>query len=261
MEIGSKLAITKLKKIEPPNGEPFYLATATEKVYNSKNPINKWESAFYPEVYIFNSKIELEPAEFTLNNNEKDKYSFANIANPEKSVIRVINFKYENHTVWWGKQQKKDDYNKPIIKPVFYLLEIEPNSSKWVSEERKSKQLQTKIDALMKMFEKKEQKYKDQISDLKAEIKALTRKNERTKQVIEKHKNKIEETKNQLKEAHYETMVYKRQNTINSNTLERTQQKLNETSENLKQIKKMKKQEVIEKANEFIDNNFDFGDI
>ena len=90
MERGSKLAIHKLKLVEPKNGQPFYKAIVFEKVYNSKKTIGgNWETAFY-DAYIFNMELELEEADRSLGVNEKDKFSFDNIANKDKSVIRVI---------------------------------------------------------------------------------------------------------------------------------------------------------------------------
>ena len=260
MEIGSKVGIYKISKVEPKNAEPFYNATVFEKVYNSKNPINKWETAFY-EAYIFDTSLELEPADFSLNNNEKDKFSFDNISNPDKSIVRVLKFKFENHTIWYGREQQKDNYGRPKIKPVFYLFEIEPNKSNWVNEENRLKKMQAKIDAITMAMKKKEDEHRVKILEMKKKIGSLEREIQRYKQIVEKHKDEIAEGKNRLKEAHYETMVYKRKTTITNNTLEKTQKQLEETNKDLRRVKKMKKDEVIQKANEFIDNNFDFGEI
>lgn len=249
MERGSKLAITKLKLVEPKNGQPFYSATVCEKVYNQANPFNKWETAFY-DAYIFNMELGLEPAEFTLNKNPKDKYSYDNIANPEKSVIRVIDFKYENHTMWKGQEQVKDNDGYPSIKRLFYLTEIELNKGIWKSEERKSKELEKKLDEL-----------KEKYNQIKAENTSLRLENKKLEQVINKNKEMLSEVKNNLKQANYQTMVYKRKNTITNNNLERTQNKLAETKEDLKTVKRMKKEEVIRKANEFVNNEFDFGEL
>ena len=260
MEIGSKVGIYKISKVEPKNGAPFYNATVFEKVYNSKNPVNHWETSFY-EAYIFNMSLDLEPADFSLNNNEKDKFSYDNIANPDKSIIRVLKFKFENHTVWYGREQQKDSYGHPKIKPVFYLLEIAPNTSTWMSEDSRAKKLQTKLDALTLLFKKKEDEHRTKTLEMKKKITALQKELDKCKQIVEKHKDELEEGKNRLKEAHYETMVYKRQNTIKTNTLQRAQNKLEQANKDLRRVKKMKKQEVIEKANEFIDSNFAFDDI
>jgi len=250
MEIGSKLAIYKINKIDPPNGgTPFYKAIVFEKVYNSKSKLNKWETAFY-DAYIFNNELELEPVDLSLGKNTKDKYSFDNIANADKSVIRVINFKYENHTKWYGNNQIKDDYGKPVIEHLFYLTEIEKNKSTWKSEERKSKDLEKKLEQ-----EKEKTKiWKRKYLDLMAEINHLERKNKKSEEILK-------ETKTSLKQANYANMVSNRNNKKINDKLEQTQQKLEETNKNLKQVKKMKKAEVIAKANEFIENEFDFGDL
>ena len=99
MEIGSKLALYKCELITPPNGQPeFYKVVLCEKVYNSKKKLGgNWETVFSPQAYIFDTSIKLEPANFTLKKNEKDKFSFDNIENPESSLIRVLDFKFEIH--------------------------------------------------------------------------------------------------------------------------------------------------------------------
>lgn len=249
MEIGSKLGIYKLNKVEPPNGGAwFYKATVFEKVYNSKNPVTHWENCFY-NAYLFDQTLELEPAEFTLDKNKKDKFSFDNIGNPTKSIIRVINFKYEKHTKWYGRTQQKDDYGKPILEDIFYLTEIQPNIGVWKSEERRSRELEKKLE----QEKQRTEIWKQRCADLRNELAQLRHENHKGEQIIAKHKTELKQVKSDLKNANYQTMVYKRKNTI-------TNQKLEDTRNNLNKVKKMKKAEVIEEASRYL-NEIDFGEI
>ena len=267
MERGSKLAIHKLKLVQPKEGNPFYKAIVFEKVYNSKRCIgNSWETAFY-DAYIFNMELELEEADRSLGVNEKDKFSFDNIANPDKSVIRVIDFKYENHTVWKSGEQVKDNYGKPVINAIFYLTEIMPNKGTWRSENGEFKLLQRKFEAQkLKIAEQKKRNlekdvsYRKIIRQIKLEKDRLERENKKLEEIIEKQKQKVSEAKISVKEANKEVMVVKRKNTITKNELEKTQNKLEEKKQEIKEVKKMKKREIIKNAETFSDS-FVFGDM
>ena len=274
MERGSKLAIHKLKLVQPKEGEAFYKAIVFEKVYNSKKCIGGcWETAFY-DAYIFNMNLELEEADRSLGKNEKDKFSFDNIANPEKSVIRVIDFKYENHTVWKNGEQVKDDYGKPVINQVFYLTEIMPNKGTWRSENGEFKLLQRKFEAQkLKIAEQKKRNlekdvsYRKIIRQITAEKDRLERENEKLKQVIDNQKKSVNKAKFDLKESNKQRMVARRKNTIANNELEKAQLKIEEekqkvidAKQEIKEVKKMKKIEIIKNAESFADD-FVFGDM
>ena len=274
MERGSKLAIHKLKLVEPKNGQPFYKAIVFEKVYNSKKTLGGcWETAFY-DAYIFNMELELEEADRSLGVNEKDKYSFDNIANKDKSIIRVIDFKYENHTEWRGGEQVKDDYGKPVIKPVFYLSEIIPNKGTWRSDNGEFKLLQRKFEAQkLKIAEQKRKnldkdvEYRKIIREIKAEKDRLAKENEKLKQVIENQKESVKKAKFDLKESNKQRMVARRKNTIANNELEKAQveiqkekQKVIDAKQEIREVKKMKKREVIKNAESFSDD-FMFSDM
>ena len=274
MERGSKLAIHKLKLVEPKSGQPFYKAIVFEKVYNSKKTLGGcWETAFY-DAYIFNMELELEEADRSLGVNEKDKYSFDNIANKEKAIIRVIDFKYENHTEWRGGEQVKDDYGKPVIKPVFYLSEIIPNKGTWRSDNGEFKLLQRKFEAQkLKIAEQKRKnldkdvEYRKIIREIKAEKDRLTKENEKLKQVIENQKESVKKAKFELKESNKQRMVARRKNTIANNELEKAQveiqkekQKVIDAKQEIREVKKMKKREVIKNAESFSDD-FMFSDM
>lgn len=274
MERGSKLAIHKLKLVEPKNGQPFYKAIVFEKVYNSKKTLGGcWETAFY-DAYIFNVELELEEADRSLGVNEKDKYSFDNIANKDKSIIRVIDFKYENHTEWRGGEQVKDDYGKPVVKPVFYLSEIIPNKGTWRSDNGEFKLLQRKFEAQkLKIAEQKRKnldkdvEYRKIIREIKAEKDRLAKENEKLKQVIENQKESVKKAKFELKESNKQRMVARRKNTIANNELEKAQveiqkekQKVIDAKQEIREVKKMKKREVIKNAENFSDD-FMFSDM
>lgn len=274
MERGSKLAIHKLKLVEPKNGEPFYKAIVFEKVYNSKKTIGgNWETAFY-DAYIFNMELELEEADRSLGVNEKDKFSFDNIANKEKSVIRVIDFKYENHTEWKNGEQVKDDYGKPITKPVFYLTEIIPNKGTWRSENGEFKLLQRKFEAQKQKIAEQKRKnldkdveYRKIIREIKSENDRLTKKINKLEEIIEKQNKFVSNAKISVKEANKQTMVARRKKTLVANELERAQtkielekQKVIDAKQEVKEVKKMKKREIIKNAETFADD-FMFSDM
>ena len=274
MERGSKLAIHKLKLVEPKNGQPFYKAIVFEKVYNSKKTIGgNWETAFY-DAYIFNMELELEEADRSLGVNEKDKFSFDNIANKDKSVIRVIDFKFENHTEWKNGEQLKDDYGKPVIKPIFYLTEIIPNKGTWRSENGEFKLLQRKYEAQKEKIAEQKRKnldkdveYRKIIREITAKKDQLEREVKRLEQIIEKQKQSVADAKISVKEANKQVMVVRRKNTIANNELEKAntkikieKQKVIDAKQEIKEVKKMKKREVIENAETFNDD-FMFSDM
>lgn len=175
MERGSKVAIYKLKKIEPKNGDPFYDCVVCERVYNSQKPYSKWEWAFY-SAYIFDTSLGLEPADYSLGI-DKDKFSYKNIANPDKSIIRVLDFKFELHTRWNGTTQVKEaDGVTPSIKRIFYLTRVALGNGVFVSEDKQIERLKQKIEQLKAENHKITAKSGDLRRELKVRSKIIKRK-------------------------------------------------------------------------------------
>lgn len=269
MQIGGKVAIYKCELIEPPKKDQpkFYNATVLEKVYNSKKKIGgNWETAFY-HCYIFDLSMDLEPANFDLGVNEKDKYSFDNISNPEKSLIRVLEFSFEKHTKWIGRNQQKNDYNKPIWEDIFYIYKVTDGKKVWRSDDGEFKLLQRKFEAQkQKIAEQKRRnldkdiQYRKIIKQIKAEKDLVEQEKKKLEEIIEKQKLIVSNAKISVKEANKKVMVVRRKKTIAENALQKTKDALNEKRKEIKQVKKMKKKEMIEKAEEFIeeyDDDFD----
>ena len=131
----SKCAIYTLQKYENQQGGTFYDATLVENTYNPKIPYaNKWEMTFYKcQIY---TDLELEVANFDLDL-DKNKYSFINISNPEKSIIRVLDFEYVNRTQWKGQTQLKTEMGKPVVKQYIAISNCEYDKNGYKTEERK----------------------------------------------------------------------------------------------------------------------------
>lgn len=272
MEIGSKLAIKKLKLVQPKNGQPFYLATVFEKVYNSKNPVLKWETVFYNDVYIFDTSLDLEEADISLAVNTKDKYSFDNIANKDKSMIRVLDFKFERHTQWKGRDMVKDDYGKPILKDIHYLNKISVGDKVWKSENGQIKFLERKVEAQKQKIAEQKRKNLDKdvecrkkIKEIRLEMDAMEREIRNLKQVIEKQAQMVTDAKISVKEANKKVMVVKRRDTINQKELQKAhdrilleKQKVADAKKEVKEVKKMKKNEVLQNAEDFAFDDDDF---
>lgn len=130
----SKCAIYTLEKIEFGEGQSFYNATLVENTYNPKIPYgNKWEMTFYKcQIY---TSLNLEIANFDLEL-DKNKYSFINISNPEKSIIRVLDFEYVNRTMWKGKTQLKSEIGKPKVNQYIAINKCEYDKVGYKTEER-----------------------------------------------------------------------------------------------------------------------------
>lgn len=267
MEIGSKIAITKLKKVEPKNAEPFYLASACEYVYNKDKRLGgNWETAFYNNLYIF-TDLELEVADFSLESESPNKYDFKKISNPEKSIIRVLDFKYTPLTQWEkdGFNQKRDDYGKPLIKQNFFLINIEYDKAGWKREESRVKILEKKLEELKSSFDervlKKTNKLSLKVDDLKEKINQLTVENKKLNKLLGVATEKVLDAKNQVKVANREKAAIKRKNTMANAQLEKVATKLEEKQEEIKKVRRMKKQEVLSNASDFFTEDFKFEDI
>lgn len=140
----SKCAIYTLEKFTNNEGGTFYDATLIENTYNPKIPYgNKWEMTFYKcQIY---TNLELEIANFDLDL-DKNKYSFVNISNPEKSIIRVLDFEYVNRTIWKGKQKLKNDIGKDKIKQYIAINNCIYDSPTFKSEERIVNDLKNRLE-------------------------------------------------------------------------------------------------------------------
>lgn len=140
----SKCAIYTLEKFTNNEGGTFYDATLIENTYNPKIPYgNKWEMTFYKcQIY---TDLELEIANFDLDL-DKNKYSFVNISNPEKSIIRVLDFEYVNRTIWKGKQKLKNDMGKDKIKQYIAINNCVYDSPTFKSEERIVNDLKNRLE-------------------------------------------------------------------------------------------------------------------
>lgn len=272
MRIGSKVALYKCELFQPPKGDKFYKVKLVEKVYNPKKTKGGNWHDYFVEAYIFDLSLDLEPAKFDLNVNEKDKYSYDNISNPEKSVIRVIDFKFEKHQRWWGGKLQKDDYNKPIYDEKFFIYKIEDGTKVWRSDDGKYKLLERKYEAQKEKIAEQKKKnlekdvyYRQIIREIKAKNTQLERENKKLKQVIDKQNKLVSDAKISVKEANKQTMVVRRKNTIANNEIQKTlkkvekeKQKVAQAQQQVKEIKKMKKEQIISQAEEF---DIDFGDL
>ena len=154
MEIGSKLIIKKIEPQITKDGNEFLSVVLLEKVYNTKRPFaNKWETAQY-KAQLF-TDLPVEEAQFDLDIS-KDKYSIKNISNPEKSIIRITDFKFEKVTAWKGQVQLKTDLNQPIMNDKFYITGCEFDKQGWKSNERIIREQNEKIEGQKQLI--KEQK-------------------------------------------------------------------------------------------------------
>lgn len=210
----SKLAIYKLNKIDNGKGEFFYDVTGVENIYNPSKPFNSWECTFV-KCTIF-TDLELEIANFDLQANP-NPLSFDNISNPEHSIIRILDFSVENHTVWKkttknGKpyyEQVKTENGKPKTAQKFYVHSIEYDHPSWKSEESKIKYYERRNT----VQNEANKKLREKISELKKEIHALTRS-------LENSKNRSKELRVQVKQLTPKIEIPKEQYIGDYNKLE-----------------------------------------
>lgn len=266
MEIGSKLAIKNLQEeIDPKTNEKYYKATVLEYVYNQTKRLGgSWEIVNYL-AYIHNVDFPIEPANFDLGR-DKLKYSFKNISNPDKSIIRVYGFKYEKQGIWTNKgySQELDSFGNPKMKNVFYLTKVLPEKGTYRSPESKIERLKKEMEEIKNRPNKRCEYYREKITklnavinDLRREIDSLNKKLSKYDKTIDKQKNKVLNAQNLIKQANRQTMVERRKNTIVQNQLVATQNKLEEKKAEIKEVKKMKKNEIIQRAEDFDDIIFD----
>lgn len=158
MEIGSKLIIKKIEPQITQDGKEFLSVVLLEKVYNMKRPYaNKWETAQY-KAQLF-TDLPVEEAKFDLDIS-KDKYSTKNISNPERSIIRITDFKFEKVTAWKGQVQLKTDLNQPIMNDKFYITGCEFDKVGWKSNERIIREQKEKIEEQKKLIREQKNEIK-----------------------------------------------------------------------------------------------------
>ena len=177
MEKGSRLAIYRLKEVEPKNGNKFYIVTVVENVFNSQKPFNNGMEPSFMKAYIFDTSLELEVANFNGGNGE-NKFSFDNITNPDKSIIRVEEFKVETHTKWNFRQQVKEN-GVPVYETIAYLTKV-CKDKEYKTDYKKEKLVQKQIEKLEKTIETNKSKMKE----LRNEIKRLKRQIEKKDEII-----------------------------------------------------------------------------
>jgi hypothetical protein len=173
MEKGSRLAIKKLKLVEK-GGKKFYVATLLENVFNSQKPTFKGMETTSIKTYITDTSMELEEANFSLDKS-KNKYSFENISNPKTSIIRLIDFKVEIHSIWNYGKQKVDEMGKPIYEPVLYITKLQADHG-YKTDNAKMKELQKKVDKLTEKLAEEKESSRTNTKYLKDKIRRLEKK-------------------------------------------------------------------------------------
>jgi len=182
MEKGSRLAIKKLKVVEPKNGKKFYLATLVENVFNSQKPTFKGLESTTIKTYITDTSLDLEEAKFDLGKST-NKYSFENISNPRNSIIRLIDFKVEVHSVWNYGKQVLDSAGKPMYEPILYVTKLQEDHG-YKTDTAKMKELQKKIDKLNEKLSTEKNNTKNTTRNLKDKIRRLEKKCEEQQELI-----------------------------------------------------------------------------
>ena len=177
----SKCAIYALEKVEFGEGQSFYNATLVENTYNPKIPYtSKWEMTFYKcQIY---TSLNLEVANFDLEL-DKNKYSFINISNPEKSIIRVLDFEYVNRTMWRGKAQQKNEMGKAKINQYIAINECEYDKQGYKTEERKLADYEKRLEHQKQVNAELRKKIKQLEKELCSKEDELLKKNEKINNV------------------------------------------------------------------------------
>lgn len=177
----SKCAIYALEKVEFGEGQSFYNATLVENTYNPKIPYtSKWEMTFYKcQIY---TSLNLEVANFDLEL-DKNKYSFINISNPEKSIIRVLDFEYVNRTMWRGKTQQKNEMGKAKINQYIAINECEYDKQGYKTEERKLADYEKRLEHQKQVNAELRKKIKQLEKELCSKEDELLKKNEKINNV------------------------------------------------------------------------------
>lgn len=213
MKIGSKLALYKLKlEYENEKGK-IYKATAVEN-FQVKTPYgNAWEQHFINNIIIY-TNLELEIANFDVELPPKtietkdgrtfeikqSPLSFDRISNPEKSIIRVIDFEYKINNLRNKKGQivYKQDKKIPQEFANWIISNCEYDYAGWKLPEKV-------FENQIKYYKKQHEKWKENIKNLKSENRDLKNKNKTLDEKILKLKetNKMQKKEianNKLKE-------------------------------------------------------------
>lgn len=189
----SKCAIYSLEQFTTKDGSTFYDATLVENTYNPKIPFaNKWEMTFYKcQIY---TDLELEIANFDLGVS-KNALSFENISNPTHSIIRVLDFEYVNRTCWKGKNQVKNDMNKPIYRQYIAINKCEYDYPQYKSEERKMTDLEKRLETQKENNNELRKKIRNLEKEIIKRDEELLEKNEKLNNIEITYNPKCKETK------------------------------------------------------------------
>jgi hypothetical protein len=191
MRVGSRLIIYSITKKGVANGQQYYMGTFIENVYNSSR-IGKTKWEYNKQSVLISTDLDLEEAKFDLSVSE-DKYSYKNISNPEKSVLRVQDFTVTTITKWKNGKQVFNQYHQPetILKYVINKVCYEKD---FTSENKEIGIMRRKI----KDLEERVEKYKTMNSELREKntLKGLQVKYR--DKLVEKERKKTEKAKKRL---------------------------------------------------------------
>jgi len=195
MKIGSKLAIKRLKTYTTKDGRKFYNATLVEATLNSKiKKGNKWEYNLYlANIY---TDLELEEAKYDIELEKKkieyytpdgekkeffvepNRLDVARISNPDHSIIRVLDFEFKSTTMQENGKPKKNEYGKVIYNNTLAITKCEYDCVNWKLPDKK---LELRVSAVEKQKTELVNKYRQQIKELKTELKKYNSKELATK--------------------------------------------------------------------------------
>lgn len=192
MRNGSKMIIYSITKKAEFNGTPYYLGSFIEKVYNSnRGTANKWEYSI--QKALFSTDLDIEPAIFNLHEDSKDKYSVKNISNPEKSVVRVLDFSVETVTQWQNGEPVLDENKRPLTR-LKYTINKVCYEKDYKSETSQMSNLKKKIEQL----EKSREQDKETIADLRQKLGAKSHQISYRNKLVEKEKEKTARVQKRL---------------------------------------------------------------
>lgn len=196
MRIGSKLALYKLKLVYDGEKGKVYQATAVENFQVKTKYGNDWEYHFIPNITIYtnleleiaNFDKDIEPKVFTKKDGttfevKQSSVSFDRISNPEKSIIRVLDFEYKivNKRDKKGNLVYRPDKNVPYEIPTFCIYKCEYDYPDW--------RLPEKIfENQMEYYKNKHLQWKKEMADNRSEVRKIKKKftllSERNKELL-----------------------------------------------------------------------------
>ena len=210
MKIGSKLAIYKLKLAYDGEKGKIYQATVVENFQVKTQYGNDWEQHFINNILIY-TDLELEianfdkklaPKVFTKKDGstfqvEQSQLCFERISNPEKSIIRVLDFEYKiiNKRNKKGNILYRPDKNCPYENQNWHIYKCEYDFAGWKLPE---KAIETEI----KYYKKQHEKWKVDVSLAKQELRKIKKKCELLSEknnalLLENRELKLADKKNQ----------------------------------------------------------------